>query len=202
VQLHQRTAAATRAAYQRTFIAARDSGLRNCTQQNPQSRHISSRTFFKGHCRRRLRAQRNQKTKLEFSQQQQQQQQQQATSSSFICKPWMGRRFHGSEKSCNKSLNPHNNSSNHDNNIRLIKGHYMRRIQSLEKSPNKTKFPHNIQHLGCREIHTNNIKIHKPNRYTETCHPIHDLLSFWSYIHTLNFQKCPETHHQIMIFCS
>jgi hypothetical protein len=27
-------------------------------------------------------------------------------------------------------------------------------------------------------------------------------LSFWSYIHTLNFQKCPETHHQIMIFCS
>jgi hypothetical protein len=61
---------------------------------------------------------------------------------------------------------------------------------------------HNIQHIGCREMHTNNSKIHKPNPYTETCHPIHDLLSFWSYIHTLNFQKCTETHHQIMIFCS
>jgi hypothetical protein len=79
----------------------------------------------------------------------------------------MGRRFHGSEKY--KSLNPHNNSSNHNNNIRLIKGHYMRRIQSLEKSPNKTKFPHKtFNTLGAEKStqttakSTNPIGIQKP----------------------------------------
>jgi hypothetical protein len=52
---------------------------------------------------------------------------------------------------------------------RLVKGHYMRRIQSLENSPNKTKFPHTtFNTLGAEKStqttakSTNPIGIQKP----------------------------------------